>query len=75
MNDDAETLRACLDKLVEMVELAEQIPSKDLARIESAVQIVSRAIQAVADAQQASEEAKLRVDEAKEVVRSLNRQD
>ena len=62
MNDDAETLRACLDKLVEMVELAEQIPSKDLARIENAVQIVSRAIQAVTDAQQASEEAKLRVE-------------
>ena len=75
MNDDAETLRACLDKLVELVELAEQIPSKDLARIENAVQVVSRAIQAVADAQQASEEAKLRVEEAKEVVRSLNRQD
>jgi hypothetical protein len=75
MNDDAETLRACLDKLVEMVELAEQIPSKDLARIENAVQIVSRAIQAVTDAQQASEEAKLRVEEAKKVVRSLNRQD
>jgi hypothetical protein len=71
MNDDAETLRACLDKLVELVELAEQIPSKDLARIENAVQVVSRAIQAVADAQQASEEAKLRVEEAKEVIRSL----
>jgi hypothetical protein len=72
MNDDAETLRACLDKLVELVE---QIPPKDLAHIENAVQIVGRAIQAVADAQQASEEAKLRVEEAKEVVRSLNRQD
>jgi hypothetical protein len=75
MNDDAKTLQVCLDKLVELVELAEQIPPKDLARIENAVQIVSRAIQAVADAQQASEEAKLRVEEAKEVVRSLNRQD
>jgi len=75
MNDDAKTLRACLDNLVELVKLAEQIPPKDLARMENAVQIVSRAIQAVADAQQASEEAKLRVDEAKEVVRSLTRQD
>ena len=73
MNDDTETLRACLDKLVELVELAKQIPPKDLTRMENAVRIISQAIQAVTDAQQASEEAKLRVKEAKEVVRSLKK--
>jgi len=46
--DDLDTLRARLDKLAALVELAQPIQAKDRARIELSIQLVCRALQEIA---------------------------
>ena len=45
MANDLDTLRARLDKLAALVELAQPIQAKDRARIELSIQLVCRALQ------------------------------
>jgi hypothetical protein len=61
MAQDPDPLRACVDKLAELVELARQVPLEDRDRTERTIQLVSQALQAFARAQQQSQyEARLR---------------
>jgi hypothetical protein len=48
MTNDLDTLRARLDKLAALVELAQPIQAKDHARIERSIQLVCRALQEIA---------------------------
>jgi hypothetical protein len=52
MTNDLDTLRARLDKLAALVELAQPIQAKDRAREERSNQLVCRAFQAVARGRQ-----------------------
>jgi len=55
MAREADTLHTCLDRLVELVELAPQVPQEDRVRVERTIQLVSRALQAVARTRQQTE--------------------
>jgi hypothetical protein len=48
MTNDLDTLRARLDKLAALVELAQPSQAKDRARIELSIQLVCRALQEIA---------------------------
>jgi hypothetical protein len=44
MAQDPDPLRACVDKLAELVELARQVPLEDRARMEHTIQLVCWAL-------------------------------
>jgi len=67
MTDD-ETLQVCLYRLAALIELAEQIPQEERARVERTIDIMSRAVHEIANAQQAKVAAKRRVDETRKIV-------
>ena len=48
MKDDPDTMRARLDKLAELVELARQVPWEDHGHVERALHLISQALQKVA---------------------------
>ena len=48
MTDDPDTMRARLDRLTELVELARQVPWEDHAHVERALHLISQALQKVA---------------------------
>ena len=48
MADDPDTLRARLDRLTELVELARQVPWEDHGHVERALHLISQALQKVA---------------------------
>ena len=50
MTDDPDTMRARLDRLTELVELARQVPWEDHAHVERALHLISQALQKVAQA-------------------------
>ncbi len=45
MTDDPDTMRARLDRLTELVELARQVPWEDHAHVERALHLISQALQ------------------------------
>ena len=57
MTDDPDTLRARLDRLTALVELARQLPPEDRTRLERTIQFASLARQAVTQARQAARSA------------------
>jgi hypothetical protein len=67
MTDD-ETLQVCLYRLAALIELAEQIPQEERARVERTIDIMSRAVHEIANARQAKVAAKRRVDETRKIV-------
>jgi hypothetical protein len=48
MADDPDILRACLDRLTELVELARQVPWEDHGHVERALHLISQALHKVA---------------------------
>ena len=74
MTNDADTLRACLDKLITLADLPAQFPPEERARVAEAIEEVSLALQAIAYAQQAADEADLRVEKAKKAVERITLQ-
>jgi hypothetical protein len=68
MTDD-ETLQVCLYRLAALIELAEQIPQAERARVERTIDIMSRAVHEIDNARQAKVAAKRRVDEVRQIVR------
>jgi hypothetical protein len=74
MTNDADTLRACLDKLIVLADLPAQFPPEERARVAEAIEQVSLALQAIAYAQQAADEADLRVEKAKKAVERITLQ-
>jgi hypothetical protein len=54
MADDPDTLRACLYRLAELVELARQLPPEDRARMEC---MIAQARQAVCEAREGKQRA------------------
>ena len=61
MADDPDPLRACIDRLAELVKLVQQVPLEDRARVERTIQLVTRALQTVVRTrQQTQNEARLR---------------
>jgi hypothetical protein len=48
MTDDPNTMRARLDRLAELVELARQVPWQDHGHVERALHLISQALQKVA---------------------------
>ncbi len=74
MTNDADTLRACLDKLIVLADLPAQFPPEERARVAEAIEQVSLALQAIAYAQQAADEADLRVEKAKKAVEQITLQ-
>ena len=48
MTDDPDTMRARLDRLTELVELARQVPWEDHGYVERALHLISQALQKVA---------------------------
>ena len=48
MTDDPDTMRARLDRLTELVELARQVPWEDHGHVERALHLISQALQTVA---------------------------
>jgi hypothetical protein len=65
MNDNADTLRVLLERLLELTEMARHAPLEDRARIEHSIQLVSRAIAAIAENQETRQRAVLVIEEAK----------
>jgi hypothetical protein len=57
MEDDPETLRARLERLAELAELARQASPADRTRLERTLEMVSRALQAVTQARQDAQRA------------------
>ena len=49
MTDDPDTMRARLDRLTELVELARQVPWEDHAHVERALHLISQALQSLFD--------------------------
>jgi nitroimidazol reductase NimA-like FMN-containing flavoprotein (pyridoxamine 5'-phosphate oxidase superfamily) len=56
MTDDPDTMRARLDRLTELVELARQVPWEDHGHVERALHLISQALQTVARARQQSQD-------------------
>jgi thiamine monophosphate synthase len=52
MADDPDTMRARLDRLTELVELARQVPWEDHGHVERALHLISQALQKVAQVAQ-----------------------
>ena len=60
MTDDPDTMRARLDRLTELVELARQVPWEDHGHVERALHLISQALQKVAQVRsQNQDEARL----------------
>jgi hypothetical protein len=72
MEDDPGTLRARLDRLTELMELARQVPWEDHAHVERALHLISQALQAVAQARQRNQD-KVHLGEEAEVIELCRR--
>jgi hypothetical protein len=60
MADDPDTMRARLDRLTELVELARQVPWEDHGHVVRALHLISQALQKVAQVRsQSQDEARL----------------
>jgi hypothetical protein len=66
MADDPDTLRACLYRLAELVELAQQLSPEDRARMEC---MIAQARQAVCEARQGKQRSLERREMVKAIVR------
>jgi hypothetical protein len=67
MEDDPETLRARLERLAELAELARQASPADRTRLERTLEMVSRALQAVTQARQDAQRAARLREEAEAI--------